>query len=171
MEVVFLLVRRRSRKVCLASLRRRQRRWQHSSRSCSVRHAPSTATLWRDSAARSGFCDRNAAEARPSSFGSGAREKWPVSPSRRANPRLLCCRWARPTGTWHRSNLDARYYFRNLHGSVFRGRGGVCLGVRPPEIEFEVRERNDMLGNIVLLAISILTGAYLLAALLWPERF
>jgi K+-transporting ATPase KdpF subunit len=43
--------------------------------------------------------------------------------------------------------------------------------VRPPEIEFEVRERNDMLGNIVLLAISILTGAYLLAALLWPERF
>jgi len=28
-----------------------------------------------------------------------------------------------------------------------------------------------MLGNIVLLTISILTGAYLLVALLWPERF
>jgi K+-transporting ATPase KdpF subunit len=28
-----------------------------------------------------------------------------------------------------------------------------------------------MLGDIVLLAISILTGIYLLAALLWPERF
>jgi K+-transporting ATPase KdpF subunit len=39
--------------------------------------------------------------------------------------------------------------------------------VRPPEI----RSYNDMLGNIVLLAISILTGGYLLVALLWPERF
>jgi len=28
-----------------------------------------------------------------------------------------------------------------------------------------------MLGNFVLLAICILTGVYLLAALLWPERF
>jgi len=28
-----------------------------------------------------------------------------------------------------------------------------------------------MLGNIILLAISVLTGIYLLAALLWPERF
>jgi K+-transporting ATPase KdpF subunit len=28
-----------------------------------------------------------------------------------------------------------------------------------------------MLGNIVLLSISILTGCYLLVALLWPERF
>jgi len=28
-----------------------------------------------------------------------------------------------------------------------------------------------MLGNIVLLAISFLTGVYLLVALLWPERF
>jgi len=28
-----------------------------------------------------------------------------------------------------------------------------------------------MLGNIVLLGISALTGVYLLAALLWPERF
>ncbi|MGO9589349.1 MAG: K(+)-transporting ATPase subunit F [Candidatus Acidiferrales bacterium] len=28
-----------------------------------------------------------------------------------------------------------------------------------------------MLANIVLLAISILTGVYLLVALLWPERF
>jgi len=28
-----------------------------------------------------------------------------------------------------------------------------------------------MLANIVLLAISVLTGVYLLAALLWPERF
>jgi len=28
-----------------------------------------------------------------------------------------------------------------------------------------------MLGDIVLLAISVLTGIYLLAALLWPERF
>jgi len=28
-----------------------------------------------------------------------------------------------------------------------------------------------MLGNIVLLAISTLMGVYLLAALLWPEKF
>jgi len=28
-----------------------------------------------------------------------------------------------------------------------------------------------MLGNVILLAISVLTGIYLLAALLWPERF
>jgi len=28
-----------------------------------------------------------------------------------------------------------------------------------------------MLGNIILLAISLMTGIYLLAALLWPERF
>jgi len=28
-----------------------------------------------------------------------------------------------------------------------------------------------MLGNIVLLGISALMGIYLLAALLWPERF
>ncbi|MBZ5694375.1 MAG: potassium-transporting ATPase subunit F [Acidobacteriia bacterium] len=28
-----------------------------------------------------------------------------------------------------------------------------------------------MLGNIVLLGICVLTGVYLLAALLWPERF
>jgi len=28
-----------------------------------------------------------------------------------------------------------------------------------------------MLGDIILLAISVLTGIYLLAALLWPERF
>jgi len=28
-----------------------------------------------------------------------------------------------------------------------------------------------MLGNIILLGISVLTGVYLLAALLWPERF
>jgi len=28
-----------------------------------------------------------------------------------------------------------------------------------------------MIGNIVLLGICILTGVYLLAALLWPERF
>jgi len=29
----------------------------------------------------------------------------------------------------------------------------------------------SMLGNIVLLAISALMGVYLLAALLWPEKF
>jgi len=28
-----------------------------------------------------------------------------------------------------------------------------------------------MLGNMVLLGISVLTGIYLIAALLWPERF
>ncbi|MGH9572073.1 MAG: K(+)-transporting ATPase subunit F [Candidatus Acidiferrales bacterium] len=28
-----------------------------------------------------------------------------------------------------------------------------------------------MLGNILLLCISVLTGIYLIAALLWPERF
>jgi K+-transporting ATPase KdpF subunit len=28
-----------------------------------------------------------------------------------------------------------------------------------------------MLGNIVLLGICVLTGVYLLASLLWPERF
>jgi len=32
-------------------------------------------------------------------------------------------------------------------------------------------EQNEMLGNAVLLGISVLTGIYLLAALLWPERF
>jgi K+-transporting ATPase KdpF subunit len=40
------------------------------------------------------------------------------------------------------------------------------MGVRPAE----VRERT-MLGNIVLLGICTLMFVYLIAALLWPERF
>ena len=43
----------------------------------------------------------------------------------------------------------------------------VCMGLRPAEIEGAKR----MLGNMVLLGICVLTGVYLLAALLWPERF
>jgi K+-transporting ATPase KdpF subunit len=41
------------------------------------------------------------------------------------------------------------------------------VGLRPAEVEGE----KSMLGNIILLAISILTFVYLVAALLWPERF
>jgi len=33
------------------------------------------------------------------------------------------------------------------------------------------KERDEMLGDAVLIGISILTSVYLLAALLWPERF
>jgi K+-transporting ATPase KdpF subunit len=36
--------------------------------------------------------------------------------------------------------------------------------------EVEIRSEG-MLGNMVLLGISVLTGIYLIAALLWPERF
>lgn len=34
-----------------------------------------------------------------------------------------------------------------------------------------VRESAPMLGNIILLVISALLLVYLLAALLWPEKF
>jgi K+-transporting ATPase KdpF subunit len=42
------------------------------------------------------------------------------------------------------------------------------VGLRPSEV---TESETAMLGNIVLLAISLLTGVYLLIALLWPERF
>jgi K+-transporting ATPase KdpF subunit len=53
-----------------------------------------------------------------------------------------------------------------VHDPVFSARSRLRLGLR----QVEVREI-PMLGNIILLAISVLTGIYLLAALLWPERF
>jgi K+-transporting ATPase KdpF subunit len=53
-----------------------------------------------------------------------------------------------------------------VHDRVFCGGYRIRFGLRTPEIG-----AGEMLGNALLLGICVLMLVYLLAALLWPEKF
>jgi K+-transporting ATPase KdpF subunit len=51
-----------------------------------------------------------------------------------------------------------------FHDRFLHSFAPVCLGLRPAQV-------GGFMSDIILLVISSLTVIYLLAALLWPERF
>jgi K+-transporting ATPase KdpF subunit len=53
-----------------------------------------------------------------------------------------------------------------LHHRIFRGQHPVRARLRTPQVE-----ESPMLGNILLIVISILLCGYLFYALLKPEKF
>jgi K+-transporting ATPase KdpF subunit len=66
-------------------------------------------------------------------------------------------------GAWSRGG----HYIHRWHGTPFRRFPRLCAGMRAAEIAKVL----NMLGQILLIVICVCLFGYLLAALLWPEKF